>query len=184
MQKLVLLQTPPVTPIQFLRIAEAERGGDGARVECGDDEQEVVGHHVAQALEKCLGEVALLAADLVGVLVEVVELLPHGWRDGVSAETCELDAGAAHSLAFLAQVLALAGVEGGEEVAEGFVASVVPVELAGDARAQACLGEVFALLLAGEEYVPGAGADASGFCDDGVGDGVGNVRVVLAFGNK
>ena len=58
------------------------------------------------------------------------------------------------------------------------------MELAGDARAQACLGEVVALLLTGEEDVPGAGADASGFCDDGLGDGVGDVGVVLAFRNE
>jgi len=40
------------------------------------------------------------------------------------------------------------------------------------------------LLLTREEDVPGAGADASGFCDDGVGDGLGDVGVVLAFGNE
>ena len=101
------------------------------------------------AVEEGAGEVGGAPFARAGVLVEAPEVHPNGagsMASPVSAD--DLAAEGLRGLAFLADGLALARGEVGEEGVEVGVAAVLPVELLGDAVEEAHLRARLGLLFA------------------------------------
>ena len=104
-----------------------------------------------------------------------------------------MNAGAMHGIALLAQILALARIERGQEVFEAGVAPVVPVVLAADARSQAGFAQQGMFLRGWKQHMPAAGAQRfrsgrhgadNGPCQRGVIDAGGHKQARAAAGSE
>ena len=81
-------------------------------------------------LEELQVEIRLVPMAMEGVRVELVDGAPQRLGHLAAQAGVELDARLGDPAPFALGLLALLGREGGEEIIEGLIAAVVPVELA------------------------------------------------------
>ncbi len=129
MQERVVLAAAPVAPVDRLVGEQVERAGHRPAVAERHNQQDAVGKARADLLEELPVEVRTAPLARGGIEVEIVERVPVRGRDVVAGKAAHLDV-LHRLLALLADVLALARGERGEEPVEIVVAGIVPVELA------------------------------------------------------
>ena len=150
MQEGVAFQAAPVAAVERVVALEVEGAADRPAVGFGHHQHDVVGHGVAQDVEEGAGEVGRTPFAAAGIHVEGEEGVPVPGLEIVAAELVDDQIRAAHRLALLADRLALARGEGGQEIVEGRVAGVAPVILPAEPQQPATLPEALPVGLAAE----------------------------------
>ena len=133
MQEAVLLDTAPVAAVERVRPRKVKRPRDGRAVAFHHYQHYRIGHPLAEQAEEGAREVGHPPLAAAGRLVEGEEGVPVALLDLVTDKRRDREARVRHRPPFLADLLTLARGEAGEEVVEGAIALVEPVEL--DARA-------------------------------------------------
>ena len=140
MQHRAVVAAPPVAAIERVGTDQVHGARDGLAIFHGEDEEQVIGHALAQQGETETREIGRAPFAAAGVDVEMVEGVEMIFGDRVA---CQVDEGEAvlRFCALLAQVLALGGRKRGEEIVEAFVAVIHPTELLVGARQEAGIGQ-------------------------------------------
>ena len=128
MEERHLLGRAPIAAIERVRADQVERACDRHAVPLGEDQQDPVAHRLPDLVEKRSRQIGLAPFAAARVLIEDPERIPVRGRDlgtGEVADRQPLDRGGA----FLADRLALAAGERGEEIIEARIALIGPVEL-------------------------------------------------------
>src|SRR5690606_8947069 len=118
-----------IAAVKRLAADQVQRPGDGAAVALGQDQQAVVAHGAVQDVEEGARQVGPAPFAPAGVLVEGPEGVPMPGPDLVAGQAADAAAEGLRPLAFLADRLALARGELGQEVVETAITLVQPVEL-------------------------------------------------------
>src|SRR5208282_5867591 len=140
----------PVAPVERGAAAEVERSGQEPAPALRHDEDDLLGHGGAEAGEEIAREVGMAPFAVAGVAVEAEEGVPVALLDLLPGERQHLEPAGKGGLALLADVLALARAQGGEEIIEVAIAAVVPMELLALALEEAGRAECEPLLLGRE----------------------------------
>ena len=155
MQRGVLLERAPETAAQPVRVADVERSGNRSAIAFRDNENEMPGKGLADAVEELQVQVRRRAVLAVGLAVAAIEERPVALADFVALQPLELDAGVAHLAALLPHFLALVVAEAGEKFIEAAVAAVGPVKLHGRPPHHPVRDHALCLLPGGKQAVQG-----------------------------
>ena len=162
MQERLLLARAPVASVERLRADEIERAGDIAAVAAGHDQQDPVGHALADQREEAPVEIRPAPFPRAGVHVEGEEGIPGRFRQAWPGEEVDLDAAGEGVAALPADRLPLARGEGVEEIVEIAVAFVDEMELLVGALEKPGFAEQRPFRFLGEGHVHRRGAALGG----------------------
>jgi len=126
MQERLVDQRAPIAAVERFLADEIERAGNRLALDERKDEEDSVPHPLAEQGERGARQIGPAPLARAGVLVEVPERVPMLGPDVGPAERADLDPILCGG-AFLADVLALARGERGEEIVEACIAAVFPV---------------------------------------------------------
>src|SRR5690606_31676907 len=153
MQAVELRSRAPVAAVQRVVAAQEDRRRDRSITICGEFHHDGLRQELGNPYEEFGAQIVLVAARLERVLGEREYRAPQGGiqlisMQGAKADACFLDA------APLSQrLLALVRAKSGDEILEGAIAPVVPMELAVVPRKKTGLHEQRELLRRGEKNV-------------------------------
>ena len=134
----MILDAAPVAAVERVAADEVQRPGDRAAVAFGEHQQHVVAHRRWTSSKKRAGQVGRAPFAAAGVLIEAPEGVPVlRARSASPVRARMVPPKRLRDGALLADRLALARGEVGEEGVEIGVAAVLPVELLGGAVQQA-----------------------------------------------
>jgi hypothetical protein len=148
-----VLERAPVAPVERGFVPEEERGSNRLAAALGDEQRQVAGQRGADAQEEVQAEIGARAMLGVGPAVAAVEELPVPPFDRVSFQPREGNAGFAHAVTLLADLLAPLAGHAAQKGVEVRVARVAPVKLHRAAQQHAALHQRRNLFLARKEDV-------------------------------
>ena len=165
MQAGVVLDTAPVAAKKHLTPDEVERPGNRSSATQCQHQQNVVAHLFLHKVEEFAGQVGAAPFARAGVLIELPERIPMLGPQIVARQRHDVPAKGLRLRTFLADRLALARGQAGQEVLEAGIAAIFPVKLLRYAVQKAHFGPRLGLCLGAEGDVQGRQAVALGQLD-------------------
>ena len=129
MQERVVLDRAPIAAVERIGADEIDGACDPAAGAARHHQQDAVAHSFADDRKEFAGEIGPAPFARAGFHVEGEEGVPDALRQVVAGEPVDLDAGAQRFLALPPDRLAFARGKRREEIVEGRVAAILPMEL-------------------------------------------------------
>src|SRR3984893_3737632 len=129
MKEGVLLDGPPIAPVERVQPEKINGARDIAAVALGHDKENMIAHRSAHMRKKCAAEIGPPPFALAGIHVEEKECVPMGFGDAGASQKLYRDATGERRLAFAADHLSLARREIGQKGVEIRVALVDEMKL-------------------------------------------------------
>src|SRR5262249_9117400 len=155
MQKRVMLDRAPVAAEQGVGADEIDGACDPAVVAPRHDQQDVLGHALADQREEGTVEIGPAPFTRASLHVEGKEGVPRFFSDVATVERMDCDSGGKRLSPFAPDRLAVARIEGCEKIIEAAIAVILPVKLLIGSLQETVPGEQLRFRLAREGHVCG-----------------------------
>src|SRR5437660_3205002 len=118
MQEGVLLDGPPIAPVECVLAEKINGARDVAAIALGHDEDNMIAHRSAHMRKECAAEIGVPPFARAGIHVEEKQRVPMGFGDAAASQKLDRDATGERRLAFAADHLSLARRETGQKGVE------------------------------------------------------------------
>ncbi len=149
MQAIVVFEAAPVAAVQSVVADQVQGARDPAPGALAHDQSHAIRKAFMQQREEVAVEIWRAPFAAAGIHVEGIEGIPMRRGEVAAAENADVDAVGCRPRPLLADHLALARGQGGEEIVEVPKALVPPVELFASAQQQAGLAHLLPFFLRG-----------------------------------
>src|SRR6266704_773775 len=183
MQERVVLDRAPMASIERMGADEIDRAGDETSGPSGHDQENAIGHRLADERIELPGQIRPAPFARAGLHVEGEEGVPYGFGQIGTREPNHVDAGWERVAPPAADDLALACRERGQEVVERAIGRIEPVVLLIIALQEAVPAEQAPFRLRGEGDVSRGGIPQPAQLDEPCGEPLRN-RVCLGAGTS